>query len=677
MAGTFPRRQAVRLAGLLSTPFVPGLICLEAPPRRGKSDFLRQLFGALLGQRAVAPVLLSLGSRRLLDGAIEQAAAQLLGFAEGRLRSPAVLVDRALLAEREDAVIWHEFLAAGSGSPAAEQFFLAAAMLAERVGPICLLLDDAPEEWLRAAALVASPVLATVAAPERPAVPAAAQVLALEEFTVREGLLLAEGLARAMGIDFSGEAAEPFVAYTGSDPFVLQSVLRGAAAVGTPLNSSAAFVGAYLNQLRQGSLASYFREHLPGGPGSLERRFALETLSGGALEATRLSRWRHRIAVDDLLDQMQRGGWVSARGAHWALRPWPAARDWSTLEAAAQAPDRAAGLLTLRLLADLEKARRTCVTEQVASHIAVGLRALVPTAATWLAENGLPGAQVPEVCHVAREEFSHGQMFFCYGFAEGQRRLETAALLVVAVLGNEAQLAPALEELNRHAAAALPTEASGAPIPAEKWVVLKNPGPSDLQQVQRAGVRLMELGLFNRLLAAGPEPEPAGKSLSEVVLTLPMKPDFEIAAVRVLDQLLEQHNCDKRSAGQARIALVEACLNAIEHGRATPVARQAKMPAQMPAQMEVRLRVTPGTVEMVVTNPGPPFQPQTGKETDGAAVQRGHGLKIIHSLTDRVSFSSDLNGTTIRMTKHFTAASQGGASGASTDEKAAPGIERN
>ena len=599
----------------------------------------------------------------MLDGAIEQAAAQLLGFAEGRLRSPAVLVDRALLAEREDAVIWHEFLAAGSGSPAAEQFFLAAAMLAERVGPICLLLDDAPEEWLRAAALVASPVLATVAAPDGPAVPAAAQVLALEEFTVREGLLLAEGLARAMGIDFSREAAEPFVAYTGSDPFVL--------------NSSAAFVGAYLNQLRQGSLASYFREHLPGGPGSLERRFALEMLSGGALEATRLSRWRHRIAVDDLLDQMQRGGWVRARGAHWTLRRWPAARDWATLEATAQAPDREAGLLTLRLLADLEKARRSCVTEQVASHIAVGLRALVPTVATWLAENGLPGAQVPEVCHVAREEFYHGQLFFCYGFAEGQRSLETAALLVVAVLGDEAQLAPALEELNRHAAAALPTEASGAPIPAEKWVVLKNPGPSDLQQVQRAGVRLMELGLFNRLLAAGPEPEPVGESSSEVVLKLPMKPDFEIAAVRVLDQLLEQHNCDKRSAGQARIALVEACLNAIEHGRATPVDRAAQMPAQMPAQMEVRFRVTPGTLEMVVTNPGPPFQPQTGKETDGAAVQRGHGLKIIHSLADRVSFSSDLNGTTIRMTKHFTAASQGGASGSSTDEKAAPGIERN
>ena len=259
--------------------------------------------------------------------------------------------------------------------------------------------------------------------------------------------------------------------------------------------------------------------------------------------------------------------------------------------------------------------------------------------------------------------------------------MEAASLLAVAVLGDEAHLAPALEELNRRAAAALPTEASGAPNPAEKWVVLKNPGPSDLEQAQRAGVRLLEFGLFNHLIATQPEQEPVGESSSEVVLTLPMKPDFEIAAVRVLDQLLEQHNCDKRSAAQARIALVEACLNAIEHGRAGPVAQPAQIPAQtpaqMPAQMEVRLSITPGIVEMAVTNPGAPFQPQAGQEADGAGVQRGHGLKIIHSLTDRVSFSSDLTGTTIRMTKRFTAGQPAGDSGSSTDEKVTPGIERN
>ena len=487
------------------------------------------------------------------------------------------MLDRALLAEREDAALWHEFLATGGGSPPPERFFSAAAILAERVTPICLLLDDAPEEWLRAAGSVFSPALATVAAPAQPGVPAGAQVLALEEFTVREGVLLAEVVARALAVDFSGEAAEPFVAYTGSDPFVLQAVVRGAAAAGRPLDTAAAIVRAYLDQLRHGTLAAYFREQLPGEPGSLERRFALETLSSGALEATRLTRWRHRIAVDELLRQMQQGGWVSVGGAHWVLRYWPAARDWATLESAAQAPDQAAGLLTLRLLAEMEETQRTHFTGQVASHIAAGLGALTPPVAGWLADHGLRGAQVPEVCHVAGEEFPGGQLFLCYGFAEGRRHSEAAALLAVAVLDDQAHLPPALDELNRRAVAALPPASGGAPGVPEKWVVLKNPGPSDLELAQRAGARLLEFGLFNRLIAAGPEPARASEASSEVALKLPMSPDFEIAAVRVLDHLLEQHNCDKRSAAQARIALVEACLNAIEHGRGAPMAQAGQM----------------------------------------------------------------------------------------------------
>lgn len=668
MAGTFPRRQAARLGELLSTHFVPGLTCLEAPPRRGRSDFLRQLFGALLTQRAVAPVLLSLGSRRLPDGASEQAAAQLLAFSESRLRSPVVPLDRARLDEREDVAAWHEFLTACGGAPAPERFFAALAALADRIGPICLLLDDAPQDCLRAAASTASPALRVIAVPCPPQLPDAAHVLMLEEFSVREGVLLAEGLARALGVDYSGDAAEPFVAYTGSDPFALDAVVHRAAATGAMLKQAAAFVRVYLEELSRGTLAAYFRDHLAGEPGSPERRFALEALASGTLEAARLSRWRHRLAVEEALAEMRRGGWVGVRGTQWTLRPWPAARDWATLEAAADS-DRAAGMLTLRLLADLETAARAHAAERVASHIATGLGTLAPTAADWLAENGVRNAQVPEVCHVAREEFPGGELFLCYGFAEGRRRAEAAALLVVAVLGDQGLLAPTLEELNRRAVAALPPAAGGAPAQLEKWVVLKNPGPSDLELVQRAGARLLEFGLFNRLIAAVPE-SASGGAASEVVLKLPMSADFEIAAVRVLDHLLERHNCDKRAAAQARIALVEACLNAIEHGRAAQLDPAA-------AQMEVRLSATAEAVEMAVTNPGPPFHPENGEETEGGGLHRGHGLKIIRSLMDRVSISGDLNGTTIRMTKRLPAPGAGPAPGSSENEETSPGIERN
>jgi len=669
MAGTFPRRQAARLAGLLGTHFVPGLTCLEAPPRRGKSDFLRQLFGALLTQRAVAPVLLSLGSRRLPDGASEQAAAQLLAFAEGRLRSPAVPLNRDRLVEREDAAAWHEFLNSYGLSPTPEHFFAALAALADRIGPVCLLLDDAPEDCLRAAAAIGSPALAVMAAPGSRCAPGAAQVLALEEFSVREGVLLAEGLARSLGVDLSGEAAEAFVAYAGSDPFALQSVVRGAAASGAPLKTGADFARAYLNELSRGTLAAYFRSRLPGQPGSPERRFALEAVSGGTLDAARLARWRHRLAVDEVLEEMQREGWVEARGANWALRPWPAVRDWAALESADDA-GRAAGTLMLRLLAALEATARAHAAERVASRIAAGLATLTPAAAAWLAGNGVRNAQVPEVCHVTSEEIPGGELFLCYGFTDGRRQAEAAALLAVAVLADDGHLPPTLEEMNRRAVVALPPAAAGSPAMLEKWVVLKNPGPADLELAQRAGARLLEFGLFNRLIAPTPKSASAGTAASEVVLKLPMSADFEISAVRVLDHLLERHNCDKRAAAQARIALVEACLNAIEHGRAAQLDPAA-------AQMEVRLSATTEAVEMAVTNPGPPFQPENGEETGGAGLHRGHGLKIIRSLMDRVSITSDLKGTTIRMTKRLPAAQAGAAPGSSENEETAPGIERN
>lgn len=669
MAGTFPRRQAARLGGLLSEHFVPGLTCLEAPPRRGKSDFLRQLFGALLTQRAVAPVLLNLGSRRLPDGAAEQAAAQILAFTEGRLRSPAVFLDRARLAERDDGAVWHEFLTACGGSTSPENFFAAAAMLAEAVGPACLLLDDAPEDCLNAAVSLAPSALAVFAAPCSSRLPDAAHVLPLEEFAVREGILLAEGLARALGVDFSGQAAEPFVAYIGSDPFVLQAVMRGAAAAGVALDNTAAFVRTYLDQLSHGTLAAYLRCHLPGEPGSPERRFALETLVAGTLEPARLARWRFRFPVDKVLELMRHGGWVVTRGAEWVLRPWPAARDWAVLETAHAAADRAAGTLTLRLFADLETAGRSYASAQASSRVVGGLRALTPAAAAWLAENGVLRAQVPEIYHVVREGFRGGDLFLCYGFADGRRRPESAALVAVAIPGDSAQLPVALDELNQRAKAAAPRLAGGGSPLLEKWLVLRNPGPPDLEMAQRAGVRLLEFAIFNRLITAVPQAASATLP-SEVVLRLPMNSDYEIAAVRVLDHVLERHNCDKRAAAQARIALVEACLNAIEHGRAAQLDAVA-------AQIEVRLSATDKEVEMTVSNPGPPFQLETGEDADGAGLHRGHGLKIIRSLMDRVSLSSDLNGATIRMSKRFSTVRASAGAESSDDEKTATGIQRD
>lgn len=669
MGERFPRRQAARLGALLSRYFVPGLKCVEAGPRRGKSDFLHQLFLALCGQRAVRPVLLDLAGRRLPEDAPERMAAQLLAFADGTLRSPHVFLDRERLVERDDVGEWRSFLDACGSAPISARFFAAVARLAEVLGPVCLLLDHAPDDCLHAGAALFPGQVAVVAASAAGRAPPGASLLPLEEFDVREGVLLTETLARSQGVGFRGDAAEPFVAYHSSDPFALACVVQCAARQGESLETIEAFLRAYLRELMAGSLGAYFGARLPGAPGSAERRFALELLAAGGMDGAWLARWRHRIRLDDALDRMRRGGWLQPSGNGWALRRWPAARDWALLQAdAGAATGRAAGALVLRLAAELEQAASAHSATLVNARIAAGLRALTPGAAAFLAENGVPRARIPQVCHVATEEIPGGHLFLGYGFAEGRMRPDSQAVLAVVVLRNDRDLPRALEQLNARAERALPGSAAALAF-LEKWLVVRSPRPAELASAERAGVRLIDLELFNRLIAAPSGGARGGEEApSQVVLRLPMNADFEIAAVRVLDHLLERHNCEKRVAAQLRIALVEACLNAIEHGRAAQLDPGA-------AHMEIRLNVNEEAADISVSNPGPPFEPEPQEQADGAALHRGHGLKIIHSLMDRVTFSSDLHGTTVRMWKRFPV-SRAGVPGESTEnEKAATGIE--
>jgi anti-sigma regulatory factor (Ser/Thr protein kinase) len=123
----------------------------------------------------------------------------------------------------------------------------------------------------------------------------------------------------------------------------------------------------------------------------------------------------------------------------------------------------------------------------------------------------------------------------------------------------------------------------------------------------------------------------------EVVLHLPLAADAELRAVDALDRLLARHQVERQAAGQARFALVEACLNAIEYAE----------PAQA-AAVDVRLAIRGDELKMSVANPGTPFQPLAATASkDG----RGHGLKIIRAFMDRVRYLDDAGGTRLEMSK--------------------------
>jgi anti-sigma regulatory factor (Ser/Thr protein kinase) len=123
----------------------------------------------------------------------------------------------------------------------------------------------------------------------------------------------------------------------------------------------------------------------------------------------------------------------------------------------------------------------------------------------------------------------------------------------------------------------------------------------------------------------------------EVILRLPLAADAELRAVDALDGLLARHQVERQAAGQARFALVEACLNAIEYAKPAPA-----------ASVDVRLAIRSGQLMMSVANPGTSFQPPAAIASKAG---RGHGLKIIRAFMDHVRFLNDARGTRLEMSK--------------------------
>jgi len=138
--------------------------------------------------------------------------------------------------------------------------------------------------------------------------------------------------------------------------------------------------------------------------------------------------------------------------------------------------------------------------------------------------------------------------------------------------------------------------------------------------------------------------------LREVQLTLPMAPDMEIAASKTATAMAELMSMSPDKIDEVRMAVVEACINAIEHSRAPDrkVALTFEVLGNAAAEPQV-LRIT-------VRDGGIGFTPNQVEEPSieeklTAARKRGWGLKIIRGLMDQVEIDSGATGTSIVMTK--------------------------
>ena len=132
----------------------------------------------------------------------------------------------------------------------------------------------------------------------------------------------------------------------------------------------------------------------------------------------------------------------------------------------------------------------------------------------------------------------------------------------------------------------------------------------------------------------------------EVVLHLPVVPNVELVAAKAVETLGGALGMHQTRVEAASVAIVEACLNAMEHGG---------------GQVMVRLSGENdggrSCLVIEVEDKGDGFDPataprNTASQVLGCASKRGWGLTLIRELMDEVQIQSQPGRTLVRMSKY-------------------------
>ncbi|HEV2852789.1 MAG TPA: ATP-binding protein [Thermoanaerobaculia bacterium] len=136
--------------------------------------------------------------------------------------------------------------------------------------------------------------------------------------------------------------------------------------------------------------------------------------------------------------------------------------------------------------------------------------------------------------------------------------------------------------------------------------------------------------------------------LKEVTLALPMAPEAELEASKTATAIAESIRMSPDRIDEVRMAVVEACINALEHSHAAD--RKVFVTYQVVGDRD------PEKLRILVRDNGVGFSPEVVPEPTMAGKlkavhKRGWGLQIIRGLMDEVEIRSGAEGTTVVMSK--------------------------
>ncbi len=127
-------------------------------------------------------------------------------------------------------------------------------------------------------------------------------------------------------------------------------------------------------------------------------------------------------------------------------------------------------------------------------------------------------------------------------------------------------------------------------------------------------------------------------------MTFPMAHEVELVAAKCLEQIGTNLKVDADAVGQLQIALIEACINAVEHTN------------ESDRNLYLGVSVGNGQMEVSVESSGQEFVLwETGEPVGGSKSGRGWGIKLMKRFVDDVRFEKTRRGTKTILTKKFSA----------------------
>jgi serine/threonine-protein kinase RsbW len=129
-------------------------------------------------------------------------------------------------------------------------------------------------------------------------------------------------------------------------------------------------------------------------------------------------------------------------------------------------------------------------------------------------------------------------------------------------------------------------------------------------------------------------------------MTIPMVKESELVVAQCLGQIGKNLQLNEDAIGQMQIAVIEACINAIEHGKGMDNKIRIVVAVE---NNRLEVSIESAGPEFIVQETGEPFGDQAAANASG----RGWGVKLMKRFADEVTFERTAQGSRTVLRKNL------------------------